>query len=108
MLVETLSEVETEKLNDTLVDVEAKTLLATLADKLTDVEPETLSDTVGDVEASALNDTLADKLVEVEARFTQWAMFEFTLKFKLMFKLMFKLNFTQWRCGSRRTDGPTV
>ena len=49
--------------------MEAKTLLATLADKHTDVEPETLNDTVGDVEAP--NDTLADKLVEVEARFTQ-------------------------------------
>lgn len=66
-----------------------------MADTLTDVKPEALSDTVCDVEASTLNDTLADKLVEVEARFTQWAMFEFTLKFKLMFKLMFKLNFTQ-------------
>lgn len=76
--------------------MQAKTLLATLADKHTDVEPETLNDTVGDVEASTLNDTLADKLVEVEARFTQWAMYEFTLKFKLTFKLTFKLNFTQW------------
>ena len=66
-----------------------------MADTLTDVKPEALSDTVCDVEASTLNDTLADKLVEVEARFTQWAMFEFTLKFKLMFKLMFKFNFTQ-------------
>ena len=66
-----------------------------MADTLTDVKPEALSDTVCDVEASTLNDTLADKLVEVEARFTQWAMFEFTLKFKLMFKLMFKFYFTQ-------------
>lgn len=75
--------------------METETLLAGLAETLTDVKPETLSDTVCDVEASTLNDALADKLVEVEARFTQWAMFEFTLKFKLMFKLMFKLNFTQ-------------
>ena len=48
---------EAETLADTLGDVETKALVNTLVDRIVEVEAEKIADTLGDVDAEALGDT---------------------------------------------------
>ena len=66
-LENTLAEVKTGRLGDTLGNLQAEALVKTLAYTLVVVKFNTLCDTRDDVQAEALVKTLADTLPEVKA-----------------------------------------
>lgn len=66
-MVATLSEVETETLNDTPVEAKAEPLFNALSNMLAEVEAETQIDRVADVKAESTVDVLAYTLADVES-----------------------------------------